>query len=165
MQARGSGKREVELTVNGKRHQLTIRSADTLLRVLRESLGLTGAKAGCENGDCGACTVLVNGTPIKSCFMLAVEAPGSKVTTIEGLGGETAVQQAFIETFAFQCGFCTSGFIMVCHALLQSKPDADEDEIRGWLQSNLCRCTSYEEIQRAVQVAKAGLEQRGEQRV
>ncbi|NQX63330.1 (2Fe-2S)-binding protein [Paenibacillus qinlingensis] len=154
MQARGSGKREVELTVNGRKHQVTIRSADTLLRVLREGLGLTGAKAGCENGDCGACTVLVGGVPIKSCFMLAVEAPGRKVTTIEGLGGKTAVQQAFIETFAFQCGFCTPGFIMVCHALLQSKPDAEEDEIRGWLQSNLCRCTSYEEISEAVQVAK-----------
>lgn len=161
IQGRGSGKREVELTVNGKKHQVTIRSADTLLRVLRECLGLTGAKAGCENGDCGACTVLVDGTPIKSCFMLAVEAPGRKVTTIEGLGGETAVQQAFIETFAFQCGFCTPGFIMVCQALLQSKPDADDEEIRGWLQSNLCRCTSYEEIREAVQVAKAKTRMKG----
>ncbi|MFC5451216.1 (2Fe-2S)-binding protein [Paenibacillus aestuarii] len=154
MQSLRSGKREVELIINGKKHQVTIRSADTLLRVLREHLGLTGAKAGCENGDCGACTVLVDGVPIKSCFMLAVEAPSRNVTTIEGLGGETAVQQAFIETFAFQCGFCTPGFIMVCHALLQSKPDADEDEIRSWLQSNICRCTSYEEIRDAVQIAK-----------
>ncbi|MFC5528845.1 (2Fe-2S)-binding protein [Cohnella yongneupensis] len=145
----GSVKCEMELLVNGVRQHATIRYADTLLRILREQLGLTGAKAGCENGDCGACTVLVGGVPIKSCLMLAIEARGVAITTIEGLKG-TPIQQAFIDKFAFQCGFCTSGFIMVCHALVNTHPDADEDTTRQWLQSNLCRCTSYEEIRKAV---------------
>jgi|GEM_PF-5527037 len=105
------GKREVELIVNGKKHLTVVRSADTLLRVLREHLGLTGAKAGCENGDCGACTVLVNGVPIKSCFMLAVEAPGRNVTTIEGLGGESAVQEALLTLLLFNVDFVHRGLL------------------------------------------------------
>ena len=141
----GSGKYEVELRVNGQPHQLVIRSADTLLRVLREQLGLTGAKAGCENGDCGACTVQVNGWPIKSCLMLAIEGIGADVTTIEGLQ-DTPIQRAFVREFAFQCGFCTPGFLMVCHSLAQIHPDADDERMVEWLQSNLCRCTSYQEI-------------------
>ncbi|MBW7453341.1 (2Fe-2S)-binding protein, partial [Paenibacillus sepulcri] len=114
-----------------------------------EHLGLTGAKAGCENGDCGACTVIVNGLPIKSCLMLAVETQGSSIATIEGLQN-APIQQAFIDKFAFQCGFCTPGFIMVCHALVNTQPNADEDLIKEWLQSNICRCTGYEEIREAV---------------
>lgn len=141
----GSGKYEVELRVNGHPHQLVIRSADTLLRVLREQLGLTGAKAGCENGDCGACTVQVNGWPIKSCLMLAIEGIGADVTTIEGLQ-DTPIQRAFVREFAFQCGFCTPGFLMVCHSLAQIHPDADDERMVEWLQSNICRCTSYQEI-------------------
>jgi aerobic carbon-monoxide dehydrogenase small subunit len=145
----GTVKCEIELLINGKRNNATIRSADTLLRVLREQLGLTGAKAGCENGDCGACTIIVGGVPIKSCLMLAIEAQGSSITTIEGLR-DTPIQQAFIDKFAFQCGFCTPGFIMVCHALVNNRPNAGEEVIQEWLQSNICRCTSYEEIQMAV---------------
>jgi carbon-monoxide dehydrogenase small subunit len=145
----GTVKCEIELLINGKRNNATIRSADTLLRVLREQLGLTGAKAGCENGDCGACTIIVGGVPIKSCLMLAIEAQGSSMTTIEGLR-DTPIQQAFIDKFAFQCGFCTPGFIMVCHALVNNRPNAGEEVIQEWLQSNICRCTSYEEIQAAV---------------
>jgi carbon-monoxide dehydrogenase small subunit len=142
-------KSEMEFLINGKRQQATIRSADTLLRVLREQFGLTGAKAGCENGDCGACSVLVGGVPIKSCLMLAVEARGIDVTTIEGLR-DTPIQQAFIDRFAFQCGFCTPGFLMVCHALVHHHPNASEEIVSEWLQSNICRCTSYEEIRDAV---------------
>jgi carbon-monoxide dehydrogenase small subunit len=149
MIARGTAKCEIDLVINGKRQNATIRSADTLLRVLREQLGLTGAKAGCENGDCGACTVIISGEPIKSCMMLAIEAHGSSITTIEGLGG-TPIQRAFIDNFAFQCGFCTPGFIMVCHALVNNHPNAGEEVIREWLQSNICRCTSYDEIRAAV---------------
>jgi aerobic carbon-monoxide dehydrogenase small subunit len=149
MIARGTVKCEIELLINGKRYNATIRSADTLLRVLREQLGLTGAKAGCENGDCGACTIIVARLPIKSCLMLAIEAQGSSITTIEGLR-DTPIQQAFMDKFAFQCGFCTPGFIMACHALVNNRPNAGEEVIQEWLQSNICRCTSYEEIQAAV---------------
>ncbi|NBD24299.1 (2Fe-2S)-binding protein [Paenibacillus glycinis] len=146
---RGIVKCELELLVNGKRQPVVIRSADTLLRVLREQLGLTGAKAGCENGDCGACTVIVSGTAVKSCLMLAIEARGSRITTIEGLE-DAPIQQAFIDHFAFQCGFCTSGFIMNCQALIDRHPDANEAVITEWLRSNICRCTSYEEIRKAI---------------
>ena len=101
------------------------------------------------NGDCGACTVLVESWPIKSCLMLTVEAIGKEITTIEGLK-DAPIQKAFVENFAFQCGYCTSGFLMVCHALANLKPEADDGEIQDWLQSNLCRCTSYDEIRDAI---------------
>lgn len=140
---------EIELNVNGESRQVMLRPADTLLYVLREQLGLTGLKPGCENGDCGACTVLVDGWPVKSCLMLAVEAVGHQITTIEGLKG-TPIQKAFLDRFAFQCGYCTSGFIMVCHALATIHPDANDDTVQEWLQSNLCRCTGYEEIHEAM---------------
>lgn len=139
----------IDLQVNGETRSAVARPADTLLYVLREQLGLTGAKPGCKNGDCGACTVLMDGWPIKSCLTLAVEAIGHQITTIEGLK-DTPIQKAFLEKWAFQCGYCTSGFIMVCHGLAQIHPDAGDDVIKEWLQSNLCRCTSYEEIQAAV---------------
>lgn len=139
----------LELDVNGEKRNVIVRSADTLLRVLREQLGLMGAKASCENGDCGACTVLIDGIPFKSCIMLAVEAAQHKIVTIEGLK-ETPIQKAFVENRGFQCGFCTSGFIMNCHSLITKHPDADDEMIEEWLQSNICRCTSYEEIRNAV---------------
>ncbi|HEX3046383.1 MAG TPA: (2Fe-2S)-binding protein [Bacillota bacterium] len=139
----------IELQVNGETRTVVARPADTLLDVLREQLGLTGAKPGCKNGDCGACTVLMDGWPIKSCLTLAVEAIGHQVTTIEGLR-DTPIQKAFLDKWAFQCGYCTSGFIMVCQALAQIHPDAGDEIIEEWLQSNLCRCTSYEEIRAAV---------------
>lgn len=139
----------LELKVNGEIRSAVARPSDTLLEILRDQLGLTGAKPGCKNGDCGACTVLIDGWPVKSCLMLAVEAAGCEITTIEGLKN-TPLQQAFVDEFAFQCGYCTSGFIMNCHALANIHPDADEAVIREWLQSNLCRCTGYEEIGKAI---------------
>ncbi|MFC4767819.1 (2Fe-2S)-binding protein [Effusibacillus consociatus] len=139
----------IVLEVNGETRNVTARTADTLLYVLREQLGLTGAKPGCLNGDCGACTVLVNGWPVKSCIMLAVEAPGNQITTIEGLNN-TPIQKAFIEKNAFQCGYCTPGFIMNSFALINIHPDASDDVIEEWLQSNICRCTGYKEIKEAV---------------
>ncbi|MGE5677567.1 MAG: (2Fe-2S)-binding protein [Pseudomonadota bacterium] len=139
----------IVLNINGEERSLIVRSADTLLRVLREQLGLTGAKPGCENGDCGACTVLLDGIPIKSCIILAVEAVGHKVVTIEGLEGEP-IQKAFVEKRGFQCGYCTPGFIMNCHGLVTNRPDADDETIEEWLESNICRCTGYEEIGKAV---------------
>ncbi len=122
---------------------------DTALRVLREVLGLTGAKPGCENGDCGSCTVLIDGWPMKSCIMLAVEAVTNKSPLSEGLK-DTPIQNAFLEQWAFQCGYCTPGFIMNCHALVNIHPDANDKVIQEWLESNICRCTGYEEIEAAV---------------
>ncbi len=140
------------LQVNGENQKLMVRPADTLLFALREGLGLTGAKPGCENGDCGACTVLVDGWPIKSCLMLAVEAVGHDITTIEGLKN-APIQQEFISRFAFQCGYCTPGFIMNSQGLINIHPDASDEVINEWLQSNICRCTSYQEITEAIKSA------------
>ncbi|MBU5440383.1 (2Fe-2S)-binding protein [Tissierella sp. MSJ-40] len=137
------------LNVNGEDRKVVAKPSDTLLYTLREELGLTGAKPGCENGDCGACTVLIDDWPIKSCLMLTVEAIGKKILTVEGLKN-APIQKAFVENWGFQCGYCTSGFLMVCHALAQIHPDADDHVIEEWLQSNLCRCTGYEEIENAV---------------
>jgi aerobic-type carbon monoxide dehydrogenase small subunit (CoxS/CutS family) len=150
-----SGKSVITLNVNGSQHQVAVRPADILVDVLRRQLGLTGTKIGCENGDCGACTVLVDGWPIKSCLMLAVEAAGHEITTIEGLAG-TPIQKAFVDNKAFQCGFCTPGFIMVCQSLLNKHPNPDDYTVETWLQSNLCRCTSFQEIKNAVRSAANG---------
>jgi len=148
---RYEGKTVVNLEVNGELHQLAVRPSDLLLDVLREQLGLTGAKPGCKNGDCGACTILMDGWPVKSCLVLAVEAEGHRLLTVEGLGGNAPVQQAFVEANAFQCGYCTPGFLMVCHGLLMQHPTLPEEYVvEEWLQSNLCRCTSYREIRKAV---------------
>lgn len=143
------GKSVISLEVNGEKQDVTIDPSDILLNTLRDKLGLTGAKPGCENGDCGACTVLVDGWPVKSCLMLTAEAVGRQVTTVEGLKNAPA-QKAFVENWGFQCGYCTSGFLMVCHALSELHPDADEIVMEEWLESNICRCTSYEEIRNAV---------------
>jgi carbon-monoxide dehydrogenase small subunit len=140
----------LELDINGEKRNVIVRPADTLLRVLREQLGLTGAKPGCENGDCGACTILVDGWPIKSCIMLAVEARGHTIITIEGLR-DTQVQKEFTEKRGFQCGYCTPGFIMNCHALSSIHPKAGRDVVQEWLQSNICRCTGYEEIEKVME--------------
>lgn len=139
----------IELEVNGETRRVLVRPADTLLFALRERMGLSGAKPGCENGDCGACTVLVDGWPVKSCLMLAAEAVGHQITTIEGLNN-APIQKAFIDKFAFQCGYCTPGFIMNCQGLINIHPDADDEVMHEWLQSNICRCTSYQEIIEAV---------------
>ncbi|NEU32508.1 (2Fe-2S)-binding protein [bacterium LRH843] len=151
-------KNELTLHINGEERSLYVRNTDTLLFVIREKLGLTGAKPGCLNGDCGACTVDIDGKPMKSCLILAVEAVDEKVTTIEGLKN-APIQTQFIEKFALQCGYCTPGFIMNCHALIQKKPDATDDVIKEWLESNMCRCTGYKEIEEAVKAAL--LEQKG----
>ncbi|MGE8204856.1 (2Fe-2S)-binding protein [Heyndrickxia sp. NPDC080065] len=147
----------VILDVNGEQREVSIRSSETLLNVLRGKLGLTGAKPGCLNGDCGACTVNIDGWPMKSCLMLGVEAANKQITTIEGLKN-APIQQAFIESFAFQCGYCTPGFIMNCHSLIQKHPNATDQVIQEWLESNICRCTGYQEIEMAV---KSVLEMKG----
>lgn len=151
------GQAAIRLTVNGEVREAVVRPADTLLQALRDRFGLTGAKAGCENGDCGACTVLLDGKPVKSCMVLAVEAEGSQITTIEGLK-DTPVQRGFLEQAGFQCGFCTSGFIVNAHALLQAHPRPDRETIRDWLESNLCRCTGYEGIEKAIEAAAGARE-------
>lgn len=137
------------LNINGDDKEVIAKPSDTLLHTLRHELGLTGAKPGCENGDCGACTVLVDGWPIKSCLMLTVEAIGKKVLTIEGLK-DAPIQKAFVKNWGFQCGYCTSGFLLVCHSLSINHPNANDYTIEQWLQSNLCRCTGYEEIEHAI---------------
>ncbi len=150
---RYEGKSVIKLQVNGQEHQVAARPADLLLDVLRQQLGLTAAKPGCLNGDCGACTVIVDGWPVKSCLMLAVEAEGHDILTLEGLGGRAAAQKAFVAANCFQCGYCTSGFLMVCYALSQLNPKPSDADIDHWLESNICRCTSYEEIGNAIRAA------------
>ncbi|WP_374703010.1 (2Fe-2S)-binding protein [Peribacillus deserti] len=137
------------LNINSEDVDIYIRAADLLLDTIRESLGLTGSKPGCLNGDCGACTIILDEKPMKSCLMLTLEAEGKKIMTIEGLKN-TPIQKAFIEHFAFQCGYCTPGFIMNCHSLIKNQPNADPHTIKEWLQSNICRCTGYQEIETAV---------------
>lgn len=139
----------IDLNINDEIRSVSVRSGDTLLMVLRGRLGLTGAKPGCLNGDCGACTVNIDGWPMKSCLMLAVEAVEKKITTIEGLKN-TAIQREFVDHFAFQCGYCTPGFVMNCHSLIRQHPNADDKTIKEWLESNICRCTGYKEIEAAV---------------
>ena len=148
-----TGTVELVLNVNGEERRTAVRPGDTLLRVLREKLGLTGAKCGCENGDCGACTVLLDGQPVKSCMILAVECDGAALTTIEGLR-DHPVQQAFMEENGFQCGFCTPGMILNAAALVEAHPEPDEAADREWMQSNLCRCTGYEGIRQALARAR-----------
>ncbi|KIE46531.1 [2Fe-2S] binding domain protein [Clostridium argentinense CDC 2741] len=142
----------IELDINGEKRSLIVRPADTLLRVLRENLGLTGAKPGCENGDCGACTILLDGIPIKSCIILAVEAVGHKLITIEGLK-EEPIQKAFIEKNGFSMWILYSWFhneLLWTYKKQSPCPHADDETIEEWLQSNICRCTGYEEIREAV---------------
>ncbi|ENK0837601.1 (2Fe-2S)-binding protein [Clostridium botulinum] len=139
----------ITLNINGEYKEVVAKPSDILLHTLRNELGLTGAKPSCENGDCGACTILVDGWPIKSCLMLTVEAIGKKIVTVEGLKN-APIQKAFVDNWGFQCGYCTSGFLMVCHALANIHPDADDHVIEQWLQSNICRCTGYDEIKTAI---------------
>ncbi|MCR2822647.1 (2Fe-2S)-binding protein [Lederbergia panacisoli] len=138
-----------ELDINNEMKNVEIRAGETLLHLLRNKLSLTGAKPGCLNGDCGACTVMVDNLPFKSCIMLAIEAAGHKITTIEGLR-DTPIQNAFIRHFAFQCGYCTPGFIINCHSLLSTHITPSKEVVKSWLASNICRCTSYQEIEEAI---------------
>jgi aerobic carbon-monoxide dehydrogenase small subunit len=147
---------EVVVTVNGRRHEADVEPRQLLVYLLRETLGLKGTNVGCDTSSCGACTVLVDGESVKACTVLAVQADGSEVTTIEGLaaGDELhPVQQAFHEQHALQCGYCTPGFVMATVSLLQENPNPSEDEIRRGLEGNLCRCTGYHNIVRAVEAA------------
>ncbi len=140
-------KRSVLLRINGERHEVYIKPNRTLLEVLREDLLLTGAKEACGAGECGTCTVLVDGKPVNSCITLAMEAEGKEIETIEGLskGGDLhPLQEAFIDHHAFQCGFCTPGMIMTAKAFLNRKPGPTKQEIRNAIAGNICRCTGYE---------------------
>ena len=151
-------KRIVTTTINGQETQFLCEPRQTLLEVLRDELDLTGAKEGCNNGNCGACTVLLNGRAVDSCLVLAVELEGAVLDTIEGVAstdGLDEIQQAFLENAALQCGICTPGFIMSAKALLDKKPSPSEEDIRFYLAGNLCRCTGYDKIVRAVQDAAA----------
>ncbi len=142
-------KQLIKLTINGIEKEVFVRNASTLLHTLREQFGLSGVKPGCNNGDCGACTILMDGLPINACHILAVEAEGKQITTIEGLT-DTTVQNNFIDQWAIQCGYCTPGFILNSYALMEQHPDATDDIIDDWLDSNICRCTGYEEMKVAI---------------
>ena len=144
-------KKTITLEINQERYERDILTSDLLLDVLRK-IGLTGAKPGCLNGDCGACTVMMNKQPMKSCLLLAIEAIDTEIITIEGLNNNP-IQRAFIEHFAFQCGYCTPGFIMNATALLLNDNDPSPEKIKTWLSSNICRCTGCKEIEEAVHSA------------
>ncbi|MQG17725.1 MAG: (2Fe-2S)-binding protein [SAR202 cluster bacterium] len=143
----------VKTTINGNPVEYLCEPRQSLLEVLRDVLNMTGSKEGCNDGNCGACTVSVDGRIVNSCLVLGVEAEGKAITTIEGVAnadGLHPIQEAFLENAALQCGICTPGFIMAAKGLLEREPDADEARIRHWLAGNLCRCTGYDKIVRAV---------------
>jgi carbon-monoxide dehydrogenase small subunit len=150
-------KRIVELAINGERHELALEPYRSLLDVLRNEVGLTGTKKGCDVGDCGACTVLVDGKPVNSCLVLGVEAGGCEVVTIEGIQPAPdrlhPLQESFMQHGGAQCGFCTPGFIMMAKALLDENPNPTEAEIRFGIAGNICRCTGYTKIVTAIQAA------------
>ena len=149
-------KQLVSTTINGEPSQFLCEARQSLLEVLRDETGLTGCKEGCNNGNCGACTVMLDGQPVNSCLVLGLEVDGKEIQTIEGIAeqGELhAVQQCFLEGAALQCGICTPGFIVTAKALLDENPRASEEEIRFQLAGNLCRCTGYDKIIRAVMEA------------
>jgi aerobic carbon-monoxide dehydrogenase small subunit len=144
----------ITLIVNDTQYSVHVEPDELLVDVLREKIGLTGTKKGCGTGDCGACTVLMDGKPVTSCLVLAVSAVGKSILTIEGLerdGGLDPIQQSFLDKFAVQCGFCTPGMVLSVKALLDNNPDPTEEEIRYAISGNLCRCTGYQKIVEAVQ--------------
>jgi carbon-monoxide dehydrogenase small subunit len=148
---------ELSLTVNGKAHALDVTPHATLLQVLRNELGLTGTKEGCDEGECGACTVLIDGEAVDSCLVAAGSVQGTNIETVEGLArpGEqlSALQRAFVDSGGVQCGFCTPGFLMTLTAFLRENPAPSDDEIRGAISGNICRCTGYSQIVDAVHAA------------
>jgi aerobic carbon-monoxide dehydrogenase small subunit len=152
------GKIAISLDINDVLHDVTVEARRTLADVIRDDCGRTGTHIGCEHGVCGACTVLVDGKPVRSCLMFAVQADGRKIRTVEGLrrdGVLHPLQEAFIEHHALQCGFCTPGFLMLATGVLEQHPDIEESELVEILSSNLCRCTGYENILKAVKAAAA----------
>ena len=157
-------RKQLKLKVNGEPYELTIKPNTLLVDLLRKELRLTGTKTSCQSGSCGACTVILDGKAVRSCSVLALQANGKEVTTIEGLidGGKLhPVQQAFIDHFAVQCGYCTPGMIMSAKALLDSNPDPTEDEVKQALRGNLCRCTGYVKIIEAVLAAAEAMGKAG----
>ena len=156
------GKTHVQTIINGEHVDFLCEPRQSLLEVLRDVVGLTGTKEGCNDGNCGACTVELDGRIVTSCLVLGVEAEGKDVTTIEGVADGSnlhPIQQAFLENAALQCGICTPGFIVASKALLDHNPDPSENEIRFWLANNLCRCTGYDKIVRAVQDAAVKMQE------
>ena len=150
----------VHTTINSESVEFLCEGRQSLLEALRDVLGMTGTKEGCNDGNCGACTVILDGRIVDSCLVLAAEAEGKNITTVEGIGASEELhplQQAFLEDAALQCGICTPGFIVASKALLDREPDADEARIRHWLAGNLCRCTGYDKIIMAVEDAAAML--------
>ncbi len=149
---------DITLKINGEAYSATVHARRTLADVIREDCGHTGTHLGCEHGVCGACTVIVDGAPVRSCLMFAVQADGSDIRTVEGLAEGAALhplQRAFMAHHALQCGFCTPGFLMLAAAVLDDDPDIGDDELREALSSNLCRCTGYANILKAVRAAAA----------
>lgn len=156
-------KKKIQITLNGKKTDLEVPSHRLLLDLLRDEIGLTGTKEGCGTGDCGACTVLLNGKPVNSCLIFSGELDGADIVTIEGLkiGPELhPVQRAFVQEGGVQCGYCTSGMLMMSKALLDENPDPSDEDIRFALSGNLCRCTGYAKIVKAVQDAARELRAR-----
>ncbi len=144
---------KITMDVNGRRHELAVEPWELLVDVLRDTLGLTGTKKGCGEGECGACTVNMDGRAVLSCLTLAVHADGKEIMTIEGLGKRTKLhplQEAFVNEAAIQCGFCSPGMIMAAHALLKENPDPTEEVVRKKIANNLCRCTGYERPVKAI---------------
>lgn len=155
-------KQDITLKINGETYEVRIKPSETLLEVLRDKLGLTGTKEGCDTGKCGACTVLIEGKAVRSCLTLAITARDKEITTIEGLarGAELhPIQQAFVDYGALQCGFCTPGMIMISNAFLEENPDPTEKEIREALIGNICRCTGYVKIVEAIQASAKAMHQ------
>lgn len=152
-------KLEIEFTINNQKRRLSVKPNDLLINIIRNDLFLTGSKYGCGIGECGACTVLLNGEPVLSCLTLAAAVDGKEIITIEGLakGNELhPMQKAFLKNAAVQCGFCTPGMILTATALLRENPSATEDEIRDYMRGNLCRCTGYVQIVKAIEECASG---------
>jgi carbon-monoxide dehydrogenase small subunit len=153
-------KQTIHITINGRLYEDDVEPRLLLAHFLREKIGLTGTHIGCVIGECGACSVLLDGKVVKSCLHFAVQADGREITTVEGLaknGALNPVQEAFVKNYAFQCGYCTPGMVMTSHALLQTNPDPSEEEIRKALAGNLCMCTGYVQIVEAVKDAAKGM--------
>ena len=158
-----SERRAITLSINGKDHTVTVEPRRTLVDVIRDDCGQTGTHIGCEHGVCGACTILIDGEPVRSCLMFAVQAQGHSIRTVEGLQqGERLhpMQEAFMRHHALQCGFCTPGFLMLAVGVLEKRPDLDGQELVDIMSSNLCRCTGYENIIKAVRAAAADMKAR-----
>jgi carbon-monoxide dehydrogenase small subunit len=152
-----SDKKDITLTINDRDHNISVDPRWTLADVIRDHCGQTGTHLGCEHGICGACTVLVDDTPVRSCLMFGIQADGKKIRTVEGLakGNEYhPLQKAFMENHALQCGYCTPGFLMLATGILEAQPDISDDDLNDVLSSNLCRCTGYANIIKAVRAAR-----------